>query len=297
MSPVALALLLAAAVLHVGWNLLVRRARQRLVFAWWSLVVGAIAFLPLLLAGGPLPARVWPYAMASALCEGIYFGSLAAAYGVADFSVVYPVARGAAPAFLAVWSVLFLGQHLSPAGLCGLAVIVGGLFVIASGGARAGAEPEAAAAPAAEVPAARSSRAGLGLALLTALAISGYSAIDAVGIRILRPVPYTALAFALSALVIAPLVVQRYGWSAVALEWRESWPQIAGVGFLSGIAYSLVLAAYAIAPVAYAGAVREVSVVLGALAGWLFLKEGFGLRRTAGAALVLAGIAVLALAR
>ncbi|HEY8020796.1 MAG TPA: DMT family transporter [Thermoanaerobaculia bacterium] len=281
MSPVALALLLAAAVLHTGWNLLVKRARQRLVFAWWSLAVGAIAFLPILLAGVPIPARIWPYAMASALLEGLYFGSLAAAYGAGDFSVIYPIARGAAPAFLAVWSVVFLGQRLQPAGIAGLAVIVAGLLVIAGAGNRGGG-------------AARVSRAGIGLALLTALAISGYSAIDAAAIRILRPAPYTALVFALSTLVAAPLVVQRYGWTAVADEWVASWPRIAAVGFLSGVAYAMVLAAYSIAPVAYAGAVREVSVVLAALAGWLFLKEGFGLRRTAGAVLVFAGIAGLA---
>lgn len=283
MSPVALALLVAAAVLHTGWNLLVKRARRRLVFTWWSLAVGAVAFLPLLLASVPIPARIWPYAMASALLEGVYFGALAAAYAEGDFSLVYPVARGAAPAFLALWSVLFLGQRLRPAGLAGLAVIVAGLFVIGGGAlsTRGRGSPPV-------------SRAGIGLALLTALAISAYSAIDAAAIRILRPAPYTALVFALSTLVAAPLVVQRFGWGAVGEEWRLSWPRIALVGFLSGAAYMLVLAAYSIAPVAYAGAVREVSVVLAALAGWLFLKEGFGARRTAGAALVLAGIAILA---
>jgi len=271
----------------VSWNLLVKQARRRLVFFWWSFVVGAVAFLPVLLASAPIPARVWPYAMASGLLEGLYFGSLAAAYGRGDFSLVYPVARGAAPAFLAVWSVLFLRQSLSPAGLGGLAAIVAGLFVVA-GGAR----PTPVANGARH--AARETRAGLGLALLSALAISGYSAIDAAAIRILRPAPYAALAFAVSAIVTLPIVVERQGWGAIAEEWVASWPRIAAAGFLSALAYTLVLAAYKIAPVAYAGAVREVSVVLAALAGWLFLGEGLGARRTAGAVLVLAGIAILA---
>jgi drug/metabolite transporter (DMT)-like permease len=221
--------------------------------------------------------------MASGLLEGLYFGSLAAAYDRGDFSLVYPVARGAAPAFLAVWAVLFLRQSLSPAGLAGLGVIVAGLFVIAG---------EARSAP---DTARRAARADLGLALLSALAISGYSAIDAAAIRILRPAPYAALAFALSAIVTLPIVVQRQGWGAIAEEWSASWPRIAAVGFLSALAYTLVLAAYKIAPVAYAGAVREVSVVLAALAGWLFLKEGLGARRTVGALLVFCGIATLAL--
>ena len=284
MPPVALALLLASAVLHVSWNLLVKQARRRLVFFWWSFAVGAVAFLPVLLASVPIPARIWPYAMASGLLEGLYFGSLAAAYDRGDFSLVYPVARGAAPAFLALWSVLFLRQSLSLAGLAGLGVIVAGLFVI-GWGARRGAS----GVP----PASRAVRADIGLALLSALAISGYSAIDAAAIRILRPAPYAALAFAVSAVVTLPIAVQRQGWGAIAEEWSASWPRIVAVGFLSALAYTLVLAAYAIAPVAYAGAVREVSVVLAALAGWLFLKEGLGARRTAGAMLVLMGIALL----
>ena len=317
MSPVALALLLTSAVLHAGWNLLVKGARRRLVFLWWTFAVGAIAFLPLLLASAssaPIPPRVLPYAMASALLEGLYFGSLAAAYGAGDFSVVYPVARGAAPAFLAVWSVLFLGERLRPAGLGGLGVIVCGLFAIGAGPGTSGgpagsataradsdggthgaaADPAGRGVAAPAVPPAPSSRAAVGLALLTALAISGYSAIDGAAVRLLAPAPYSALVFTLSALVSAPIVVQRHGWSAVGEEWLASWPRITAVGFLSAVAYTLVLAAFRLAPVAYAGAVREVSVVLGALAGWLLLKEGMGPRRTLGAVLVVAGIAVLA---
>jgi drug/metabolite transporter (DMT)-like permease len=61
-------------------------------------------------------------------------------------------------------------------------------------------------------------------------------------------------------------------------------------------AYGLVLAAYARAPLSYAGAVREVGVVFGALAGWLVLREPFGPRRLAGAALVAAGVVLVAAA-
>jgi drug/metabolite transporter (DMT)-like permease len=52
--------------------------------------------------------------------------------------------------------------------------------------------------------------------------------------------------------------------------------------------------AYSIAPLSYSGAVREVSVVFGAFAGWWFLKEQMGGMRIFGAAIIFVGILVIA---
>jgi uncharacterized membrane protein len=57
----------------------------------------------------------------------------------------------------------------------------------------------------------------------------------------------------------------------------------------------LVLQAYAVARVSYVGALREVSVVLAALAGWRWLKESFGAVRTIGAILIFLGMLVIAM--
>ena len=96
----ALGLLLVAAVLHAGWNLLVKRAREKQVFTWWGLLVGSVCFAPLLLVNQPFPIQIWPYVIFSALVEGAYYIILIRAYENGDFSLVYPMARGAAPAFL-----------------------------------------------------------------------------------------------------------------------------------------------------------------------------------------------------
>ncbi len=79
-------------------------------------------------------------------------------------------------------------------------------------------------------------------------------------------------------------------------EWRANWQRIIMVGIATMFAYIFVLQAYTIASVSYAGAIREISVVFGALAGWLWLGEGFGVARTAGAALIFLGILVIAVA-
>jgi len=76
MPLTALILLVVAAALHTGWNLLVKRAREKQIFTWWAMVVGAALFAPLLALGAPLPASIWPYVLASALVE------MAAARGI-----------------------------------------------------------------------------------------------------------------------------------------------------------------------------------------------------------------------
>lgn len=282
MPPLPLAMLIVAAVLHASWNLLVKQARERQVFTWWSLVVGSLCFLPLLALGPGLPVRAWPYVLASALAETAYFFALIRAYRLGDFSLVYPLARGAAPALLAVWAALFLGERPGPFGIVGLAVLVGGLLVVGGGAwwVRRDATPVGGTAIAA--------------ALTVSLCISTYSAIDGAAVRFAPPVSYTVAILGLSALFATPIVLARYPLALVRAEWRANWPRIALVGILNLGTYMLVLAAYARARVGYAGAVRELSVVVAALIGWRWLGEPFGAHRTVGSLLIFTGIIIIA---
>ena len=63
----------------------------------------------------------------------------------------------------------------------------------------------------------------------------------------------------------------------------------------SVVAYTLVLAAARIAPLGLVSAVRETSVIFGALAGWLILREPLGSRRLIAALAIAAGLALVAL--
>lgn len=284
MPLAALGLLLVAAVLHAGWNLFVKRAREKQVFTWWSLVVGAICFAPLLIVSLPLPLKIWPYVAASVLMEAIYFVGLTYAYGLDDFSLVYPLARGAAPAFLLIWATIFLGEHPRPMGLVGLTLLLLGLTVV--GGAAWWSQGKIA------VP----SMKGTIAALATAFCISIYSAIDGAAVRLVSSLPYTVLVLGLSAALISPPLLLRYGYHAVTAEWRTNWLRIILVGILMLASYALVLRVYSFARVSYAGAVREISIVFAAFIGWRWLGEGFGAIRLVGAILIFAGILVIAIA-
>ena len=100
----ALVLLVVAGILHTGWNLLLKRAVEKRVFTWLALVVGAVCWLPLLVFFPSIPKEAWPYVLASGVAEAAYFMALAWAYQQGDFSLVYPLARGSAPALLALWA-------------------------------------------------------------------------------------------------------------------------------------------------------------------------------------------------
>ena len=136
-SLTALVLLVVAAALHTGWNLLVKRAGEKQIFTWWAMVVGTACFAPLLAFSAPLPAAIWPYVLTSALVETIYYLALLRAYTIGDFSLVYPLARGAAPAFLALWAALFLGERPHAGGIAGLALLLIGLLLVGGAARRA----------------------------------------------------------------------------------------------------------------------------------------------------------------
>jgi drug/metabolite transporter (DMT)-like permease len=281
MSAFALSLLLAAGAMHAGWNLLLKRAANRLLVTWLALLAGSLLFLPVLVAD-PVPRAIWPFVAASAAVECVYYLLLAYAYGQADFSQVYPLARGAAPALLALWAVVLLRQYPSRAGLLGLALIVLGLVPVGGG--------EAWWKWSGQAFRSRGVAASFGVALCTSV----YSLIDGVAVRRTSPAPYTVAILLVSAALLGPPILLRYGGRAVAAELRGHALKIVAAGALMLLAYTLVLRAYAVAPLAYAGAIREVSVVMAALAGWLWLGEPFGARRLAGASSVFFGIVVLA---
>jgi drug/metabolite transporter (DMT)-like permease len=282
MPILAIALLFISAILHTTWNILLKQAGEKYIATWWAVLVGSAIFLPALFFTG-LPLReTWGLLATSVLVETAYYITLSAAYRAADFSLVYPLARGTAPAFIALWALLFLGEKPSPGGSLGLGIIIIGLLII---GGSVFAQVRSLKTPHLR---------GIGLALLLSLFISIYTVIDGAAVKRTPAFPYATLVFFLSPVLSTPLVLKNYGWQTLKTEWRNHYLRLSAIGILTVGAYLLALAAYSVAPVSYSGAVREVSVVLGAFAGWKFLGERLGGWRLAGAVIVFSGILVIA---
>jgi drug/metabolite transporter (DMT)-like permease len=282
MPLTALGLLLAAAMMHTTWNLLVKRAKEKQVFIWCSLIAGIIIFSPILLTSSLSLISLWPFIISSALVEAIYYITLIRAYENGDFSLVYSMARGAAPAFLLVWATFFLGEHPRLLGIVGIILLVFGLIIV--GGKTWWTLRKTSGF----------SKSALALALGVAICISIYTAIDGAAVHHVSPLPYTVLVIALATIFITPVVMKRYGNDAILEEWRVNWIRIILVGLFTLLAYILALKAYSITRVSYAGSVREISVVFAAFVGWRWLGENFGVIRMVGSIFIFVGILVIA---
>jgi drug/metabolite transporter (DMT)-like permease len=277
----AIGLLFVSAILHTAWNLLLKQAGEKYMATWWGMLIGSILFLPALFILG-LPARAtWLLLFISALAEAAYFIVLSFAYDDADFSLVYPLARGAAPALIAVWSVLFLHENLTTGGILGLVIIVLGLMIV--GGSNW-----------LHVDG-KIHLHGILPALVVAVLISIYSVIDGAAVKHTGPLSYAALIYFVSAMYMTPVIIRRHGWQNLKNEFAAHGWKLLVIGALIVSAYLMALWAYRIASVSYSGAIREVGVVMGAFAGWQFLGEKFGGVRVAGAVVIFGGILVIAL--
>jgi drug/metabolite transporter (DMT)-like permease len=280
---VALALVISAAVIHAGWNALAKRAGDPLGFLWCAGGVGTLLYLPgvlyvLVRSGFPLAAL--PFVIATTILHSAYFFSLGRAYHSGDLSVVYPIARGLGVVLVPVLAFAILDERLSPAGVLGVGLVVLGIFALHWRRRRTAMSR---LAP------------GSGWAIVTGVIIAGYSLVDKAGVTHLSPLAYIGLMELGAFIALGPAMRARRG--RIRREWRTNRLAILAAGLLSPGAYLLVLFAFQLSKAAYVVAGREVSIVLSALIGSLWMNEGRLGQRLAGAAVVAAGVTCVALAR
>ena len=270
---------LLAAVLHAVWNALAHAIDDQLVgFALIGVAV-TVGAAGIVLAS-PAPAKAcWLFLAVSAVLHVAYNLLLMRCYRLGEFGQVYPLARGTSPLLVALGAAIFVGEQLSLVRLMGVVIISVGLGTLVF----AGGVPTRAARPA------------IAAAVLTGAAIAAYTTVDGLGVRSAGTVAgYAGWLFLLQGPVL-PLaaVAARRG-----LLWRQVRPHLlAGLagGGLSLAAYALVLWAQtrgALAPIA---ALRESSVIVGAVIGAVLFGERFGRWRVAATILVAGGVVLITL--
>lgn len=277
MTAFALGLVLFSALLHASWNALLRAVDDR------AGVLGAVSLAHalagvVLISLSPFPDRAsWPSIAVSTVVHYGYYLLLFRAYRHGDLSQVYPISRGLAPAFVAISAYFLIGETLAPLGWVGLALVSGGICLLAL-----------------MRGAARAQGATIGLALLLGLCIGTYSVADGIGIREAGTATgYMGWLFLLEAPV--PL--------AIALHRRRNRghfaPRTIVLGLLGGVAavtaYGLVLYVKTIAPLGAVSALRESSVIIATLIGILVFGERPWRGRIFAAVIVAMGVIALAL--
>ncbi|HEY8704765.1 MAG TPA: EamA family transporter [Gaiellaceae bacterium] len=231
-----------------------------------SVVAGA----PFAIVFWRFDSGVWPFLVAGSLLQLLYFALLAFAYTHAELSVVYPVARGLAPVFVLVGSIVVTGAGTTPRQVGGVLLVAAGVLLV------------------------RGVRPGKGalLAVTIACVIATYTVVDKHGVVHASPVAYLELMCIFTGVVYAPAVAARRGTSALRAELNRR-SVVAGVGTFA--AYAFVLAALQLASAASVAAVRESGVLVATALAAIVLRERVTAWRAGGAVLVVAGIVLLGL--
>jgi drug/metabolite transporter (DMT)-like permease len=267
----ALLLALGAAALHAAWNVLLARARDVRAATAVALGLSVVVFAPVAAATWEVEAAAVPWITASAALELAYFALLTAAYARSDLSLVYPISRGVAPVLVLVGAAA-AGTTLGVRGALGVLLV--GLGVVLVRGLRG-----------------RVDTRGLLLGLALAATIAGYTLVDAEGIEHASPIAYLEL-------VLLPVAVAAVGWH-LAGERRAALRAEFGVATVVAAAcsfgaYALVLGALTLAPAPSVAAVRETSILFAVALAAVVLRERIGPLRAVGAALLVAGVALVA---
>ena len=269
---VFLAVLLAA-LLHAGWNALVKTGLDRFSsILLLGLVQGGIALVLLPFFGLP-PSDAWPWVLAGSALHSGYKLALIRAYGHGDLSQIYPLSRGTAPLIVAVAGTLFLGEAMDWARTAAVIAIAAGIMTMAGRGGL--------------------TRAGLFWALVTASFTAAYTLADGVGARIAG----SASAFILTMIVLDGAIMLAFGLAARGgaglLALLPAWRGGLAAGAMSLGSYWIAVWAFTQAPLAMVAALRETSVLFAMLIGAWLLKERQTGRRWAAGALILAGVVLM----
>jgi drug/metabolite transporter (DMT)-like permease len=265
---------IAAAVTHAVWNAIAHGIKdQTLAFA--LIGVGGIAIgIPLVIVAAMPRADCWPYLLGSVAIHVFYNLLLMQCYRLGEFSQVYPLARGTSPLVVTILAAIFIHEHLTLAQIAGVLVVSAGLATLVLAGRRPG-------------------RGAFLAAVGTGLTIAAYTTVDGVGVRLSgSPVGYIGWLMVLESLCVPMFAVVRRRDVLLKQPKRILLAGLAA-GALSVLAYGLVLWAQtrgALAPIA---ALRETSVIFGAIIGTLIFRESFGRTRIAATVLVAAGIILL----
>ena len=291
MPLTAIALVLVAALLHAGWNIVAKRSGggKHFVLMGALMIVVLWAPLGLVLAWRHAPAwgwTEWALLLASGLAHLVYFNVLLAGYRAADLTVVYPVARGSGPLITAFAAVLLLDETLGWRGLGGVLGITLGVFMIAGG--------PALWAKAHDPVQRQRVLAGLRWGSATGLLIALYSVIDgyAVKVMLISPILVDYIGNLLRIPFMLPAVLaDRTGFVRdLRLQWRSALV----LALVSPLGYVLVLYAVQMAPLSHVAPAREVSMLFAALLGGRLLGESDRGARLLGAACIAVGVVMLA---
>lgn len=262
MSSFVFSCILLAALMHAGWNILLKSGTDKTLEIATANFIAALLALPLLFKYGLPEQEVFLYIFLSVVIHLIYFLLVASAYRFGDLNLTYPIMRGLAPILTLLFGFIFLNEHISNS-------IIGGIFLVSAGVILLGLRI---------TNSSEHHLKALIFALINSFVIALYTIIDGYGVRLSNNAwSYVGLLMLLHGCVFVSLLAwQRHRKnlfyeSLNYLSKRWIYPIIGG-GCIIG-SYSIALWAMTQIPISLVAALRETSVLFAFLFGVIYLKS------------------------
>lgn len=280
MDSFVFAAVLFAAACHAGWNATIKRTLDPLATTVLISIGAALVSLLAVPFTGLPNAAAWPWVVASIIIHLLYFAALIESYRSGDMGQVYPIARGTAPLLTALASPLIVGERVGILAWVGILLLAGGVFLLSLRGGR---------------DLAKLDRRAVSFALLTALTICAYSLVDGIGARLAGSAnAYSVALFVGIGPVMVAYALVRSG-SGVISVMSGYWKTGLAGGALQLGSYGIAIWAMTLAPIAIVAALRETSVLFGALIAVVFLKEPMRASRIVAALMIVIGLVAIRL--
>ena len=252
-------LIFFAALLHALWNIIIKSLNNSLVGIAVKVFFQSIIFFPIIFIV-PLPQGLtWFYLISSSILHSIYFILLGSMYNRGDMTVIYPIARGCAPVFVTVLSLIFLKDSLSLVGIIGIITVSFGLVLLSLESFKMEMNIKI-----------------IGISLFIALIISIYTFTDGAGVR--------------SADMASTYIVWNFflgGWISIGYVFFRNKKELFELQLIdlmyillatiiSFTAYAIIIWSMKHIPIGFVSSMRESSIIFASLIGYCFLKEKIG---------------------
>ena len=292
MSITIIILIIFSSILHVIWNLNLKRSAIKDLHMGLALFTATLLFLPLGVFSWfqvDMSLKNWVFVAGTTILHLIYFFSLAYSYEDNDFSVAYPVARGVGITLTPLLSILILSERPSILGIVAImGIILGAYFIFFVPGSR--------------VFSINSFRViffrrQVLMAFIAAITTAIYHVWDKEGLNSVDMFPFPALYMYLMVVGITvcviPLMFKKYSSAEIIVFGRENIFSICITGILLFSVYGSILTMMTFVPLSYLGPTREIGIVISVVAGIIFFKEKLNFSKIVGASLILFGVVTM----
>ena len=280
MDIVVFSLVLFSSFTHAFWNFISKKVSGNLPITLLGLWMANLTLLPVslfIISKQGIDLRGLNFIFITAGAHVLYYLFLNLSYKHGDISSVYPISRGTGIAGTAIIAFFLLGERFSALGTAGIMLIFLGVLFISIKKKLLKADL---------LPIIYAFAAGVSIVL--------YSVNDKVGVAYINAIVYLNLKDLLAVIVMTPFVYRK-GLPQVKEILKEKWKYCVTIGYGSIGTYLMILFAFTMGKVGYISALREFSIVIGSILGFMFLKEKVTIGKIAGIILVIAGLVFIKL--